>query len=149
MKNVLSPNAKNFASFGKIIEYSNISKKGMTRNLWRILHVENAKVGWRVAYLVLRDKTIGQLGMHPESDETFEPLRGRALLFVSPDKDIKNIQCFHLDKPLILNKGIWHNVLSLTPETHIKIFENADVTQEVHKFGFRASSFEELMEKGK
>ncbi|NLE65539.1 MAG: hypothetical protein GX606_06460 [Elusimicrobia bacterium] len=147
MKNVLSPNSRNFRAFGKIIEYPDIAGKGTRRNLWRIIHTENAKVGWRVAYLVLRDKTIGRMGRHPRSDETFEPIKGKALLFVSKDKRIEDIQCFLLDKPIILFKGIWHNVLTLTPEAHIKICENASVTQDNWDLGSRVSSIEELRNK--
>lgn len=144
---ISSPNAHNFRPYGKIIHYPDPSKRGTKRNLWRIVHTEPAKVGWRIAYLVLRDKTIGQLGMHPTSDETFEPISGRALLFVSKDKTLKNIKCFKLDKPIVLRKGIWHNVLSLTDETHIKICENANVTQKIWRLGFRFKTVNELKEK--
>lgn len=144
MKFGVSPNYQNFKSFGKIIHYPHWQEKGTRRNLWRIVHTEPAKVGWRIAYLVLRDKTIGQMGMHPTSDETFEPIKGKSLLFVSKDKHLANIQCFKLDKPLIVRKGIWHNVLSLSDETHIKICENANVTQKVWKLKFRFSSIDEL-----
>ncbi len=65
--------------------------------------------------------------MHPRSDETFEPIRGKALIFVSRKKDMKSVRCFSLDKPLIIKKKIWHAVVSLTPETEIKITENASV----------------------
>jgi len=144
MKSILSPNSRNFKSFGKIIDYPNLPKRGTKRNLWRIVHREPAKTGWRIAYLVLRDKTIGQMAAHPTSDETFEPIKGRAVLFVSKDKDLNNIKCFKLDKPLIVRKGIWHNVLTLDVETHIKICENANITQKVWKLNFRFKSIEEL-----
>ena len=147
MNEILSPTSKNFREFGKIIEYPKPEKRGNKRNLWRIVHTEPCKAGWRIAYLVLRDKTIGQMGVHPTSDETFEPISGRALLFVSKDKNLANFKCFKLDKPLILRKGIWHNVLTLTPETHIKICENADVTQIVWKLGFRFKSIAEITKK--
>jgi ureidoglycolate hydrolase len=147
MTTIISPNVQNFKSFGKIIEYPNYTQKGQTRNLWRIIHRESAKVGWRIAYLILRDKSIGQFGMHPTSDETFEPIKGQALLFVSKDKDLKNVKCFKLDRPIIVKKGVWHNVLTLSQETHIKIFENAQVTQKIWKLKFRFKSFEELQER--
>lgn len=144
MQSIQSPNSQSFKSYGKIIYYPNPQKKGERRNLWRIIHIETARVGWRIAYLVLRDKTIGQMGRHPTSDETFEPISGRALLFVSKDKNLSNIKCFQLDKPVILKKGIWHNVLTLSDETHIKICENANVTQDVWKLGFRFTSLSDI-----
>lgn len=144
MNQTLSPDRHNFRPFGKIIHYPNVESRGSRRNLWRIVHTEPAKVGWRVAWLVLRDQTIGRMGMHPTSDETFEPVSGRALLFVSREKKLSGIRCFTLDKPLIVRKGIWHNVLTLTPETAIKICENAIVTQKSWTFGFRVRSMDEL-----
>ena len=139
--------AKNFKPYGKVIEYPNKTKKGKGRNLWRIVHTESAKVGWRVAYLVLRDKTLGQMGCHPTTDETFEPIKGRALLFVATSRDLSAIECFKLDQPVIVNKGVWHNVITLTSETEIKIVENANVTSKIWKFGFRVKSFNELKQK--
>ncbi len=147
MQKILSPTIHNFKPYGKIIHYPNPEKRGNTRNLWRIVHTETAKVGWRIAYLVLRDKSIGQFGVHPTSDETFEPLKGRALLFVSKDRNLENVKCFKLDKPLIVKKGIWHNLIALDNEAHIKIVENANVTQNLWKLNFRFKSLKELQER--
>lgn len=144
-----SPDKNNFRKYGKIIEYPNKGAKGTARNLWHIVHKETAKTGWRVAYLVLRDKTIGRMECHPESDETFEPVKGKALIFVSQDKDFKKMECFALDKPIIVHKKIWHAVISLTPEAEIKIFENADVPCCYWKFGFRIKRMEDLFKSEK
>ena len=121
-------NRRNFRPFGKIIEYPNRKSKGDKRNLWRIVHRETTERGWRIAYLVLRDKTIGRLECHPRSDESFEPIKGTALLFVSRKKDLNSIQCFKLNKSIIIHKGIWHGLISLAPETDLKITENLRVT---------------------
>lgn len=125
---IQSPDKKNFKSYGKVIEYPNKDSKGKIRNLWNIVHTEPAPTGWRVAYLVLRDKTIGRLECHPESDETFEPVKGRARIFVTRDQNIRNIECFALDKPIIIFKGVWHGLVTVTPETEIKICENSSVS---------------------
>jgi ureidoglycolate hydrolase len=139
-----SPNSRNFRKYGKIIEYPNKGSKGTVRNLWRIVHTEPGQIGWRVAYLVLRDKTIGRMECHPESDETFEPIKGRAYIFVSQDKSLKNIECFLLDKPLIIFKGVWHGLVSLTPETEIKVFENSQVSCCYWKLDSRISRISDL-----
>lgn len=130
-------NSKNFRKYGRIIEYPNMQAKGNTRNLWRIVHTEDAKVGWRIAYLVLRDKTVGRLERHPKSDETFEPIAGETLFFVSDSEDYSKIECFYLDKPIVLNKGMWHALITLGEESEIKIVENAKVKCEYLKFPFR------------
>jgi len=138
MNKVVSPTPANFKLYGKVIGYPGKARKGLSRNLWRIVHVESQKIGWRIAYLVLRDKTIGRLECHPESDESFEPVAGKALLFVAHQKDVTAVRCFTLDKPVIVKKGIWHGVVTLSPETEIKITENARVRCVYWPFGFRA-----------
>lgn len=136
----ISPNRDNFRPYGKIIEYPNKEDKGVVRNLWRIVHTESGRTGWRVAYLVLRDKTIGRLECHPNSDETFEPIRGKALLFVARRREWDAVRCFQLDKPIIVRKGVWHGLVTRTAETEIKITENATVTCRYWKFGCRISN---------
>jgi ureidoglycolate hydrolase len=141
---MLSPNSQNFRRYGKIIGYPNQESKGRVRNLWKIIHIESAKVGWRIAYLVLRDKTIGRLERHPQSDESFEPVRGKALIFVATKDDLSDLKCFKLDKPIIIYKNVWHGVVTLSPETEIKITENAKVTCEYLPLKRRVSSTEDF-----
>ena len=131
---------QNFKAYGKIIHYPGKMKKGKVRNLWRIVHCEKAKVGWRVAYLVLRDRSVGRLESHPFSDETFEPLKGRALFFASKTKDLKDVQCFLLDRPVVVRKGVWHGLVVFDTEAEIKITENAKISCRYWPLPFRASS---------
>jgi len=118
---------RNFRRYGKVIDYPRIEKKGTRRNLWRIVHRSWEPTGWRAAYLVLRDKTIGRLECHPDSDETFEPIKGRAVLLVSPQKIPTALKAFWLDRPIVLLKGVWHGIIAVDWEAHFKIFENARV----------------------
>lgn len=115
-----------FRPYGKVIGYPGKGQKGTRRNLWRIILTEHAQTGWRIAYLVVRDKRIRRLEAHPGTYESFEPVRGRSLLFVTKHKE-GPVRCFLLDQPIILNKNIWHGVVTITPETEIKITENAKV----------------------
>lgn len=125
----------NFRPFGRVIE---IPEKGRRRhgNLWRIL-LRQPRGGWRIAYLVVRDRGIRRLEQHPDTYETFEPVRGKSLLYVASKKDPANIRCFYLEKPVILNKGVWHGVVTLSGETEIKIVENASVRCVYWKLGIR------------
>ncbi|MCA9398315.1 MAG: hypothetical protein KC618_01110 [Candidatus Omnitrophica bacterium] len=138
---------KSFRRYGRLIHYPAKNTKGTVRNLWRIVYTEKAKVGWRVAYLVLRDKSIGRMECHPYSDETFEPVKGKALLFVSKTRDFNDVECFLLDQPVILFKGIWHGLITLGAETEIKITENSKVTCRYWPFGFRVRSLKDLNKK--
>lgn len=118
--------SQNFKRFGWIIEYPGRKKTPKTENLFKII-VRQPKLGWRIAYLVVRDRVVNRLEQHPESLESFEPVNGKGLLFVSTRKDEKAVKCFLLDKPIILRRGIWHGVVTLSPELDVKITENSKV----------------------
>ena len=115
----------NFKSFGRIIDYPERGAR-KTKNLFRII-IRQPRSGWRIAYLVVRDKRISRLEQHPDTFESFELVCGRSLLYVTKKKDVGSISCFLLDKPIILKKGIWHGVVTLSKEADIKIVENATV----------------------
>ena len=119
--------AKNFKKYGLIIEWEGPENK-KENNQFRIVLRQPKVKGWRIAYLIVREKLVKFLEKHPLSYESFEPVKGKAVLYVSNKKIPEQIEAFILDKPVILFNGIWHNVLSLTKETHIKITENDKVT---------------------
>ncbi len=118
--------AGNFRKYGWIIDYSGNRPKNKSLNLFCVVLKENKKLGWRIAYLVLRDKKIDRLEQHPGSFESFEPVRGRSVIYLARKKGSK-AELFYLNKPIILKKKIWHGVVTLTPESEIKITENAEV----------------------
>jgi ureidoglycolate hydrolase len=115
-----------FKPYGWIIDYPQRRKAQKTKNLFRIV-LRQPREGWRIAYLVVRDRVIDKIESHPDSCESFEPIKGKGLLFVSQKKDASAIKCFLLDKPVILKKGIWHAVLTITKEFDVKIVENSKV----------------------
>ncbi|MDD5019695.1 MAG: hypothetical protein PHH75_06725 [Candidatus Omnitrophica bacterium] len=125
-----------FKPYGWIIDYP---KRGARRcgNLFRIVVRQRNAAGWRIAYLVVRDKVIDRLEQHPCSLESFEPVCGRSLLFVARRRKAGDIACFLLDKPVVLKKGIWHGVVAMGKESDIKITENASVRCVYWKTGIR------------
>ena len=118
--------ALNFKKYGCLIQWVGPEKE-QSNNQFCIVLRDSKAIGWRIAYLIVREKQIKFLEQHPLSFESFEPVKGKAILYVSNEKIPQTIEAFVLDKPIILLKGIWHNVLSLTKETHIKITENNKV----------------------
>lgn len=128
---------ENFRPYGKLIGYPGKEKKGKVKNLWRIVHTENKPYGWRIAYLIVRDKSLRRLEHHPHSFETFEPVSGKSILFVSKKKDTASIIGFVLDKPILLNKNIWHGIITITDEAEIKLTENAKVKCVYWVLGFK------------
>lgn len=117
----------NFQSFGKIIEFPEKKISDGNKNLFHVVCREKESLGWRIAYLIVREKTISRMEHHPLSLETFEPVKGKTLIYLSKTKKIEDINCFLLDKPVILNKGIWHGVVTLNEQSEIKITENLKV----------------------
>ena len=135
--------AQRFAAFGRLIDLPRSGFPNPEKNLWKII-VRQPGAGWRIAVLVVRDRVIRRLERHPGSLESFEPVLGRSLLFVTVKKDPSGIRCFLLDKPVILKKGLWHGVVASTREADIKITENSKVICNYWKLGFElgANKFE-------
>ena len=127
MEKIFKITAKSFKPFGTLIEFPKSKKNRKRNNLFHIVLTEKKTIGWRIAYLIIRDKQINVLEHHPQSFESFEPLYGKTLLYVSNRADFSDLKCFLLDKPVILNKGLWHGVTSQSYESAVKITENAKV----------------------
>jgi len=128
--------AHEFRQYGWVIEFPKKASKDKSINLFRIVRRESGNCGWRIAYLVVRDKAIKRLEQHVETFESFEPVAGRSLLYVADRKDPGRIECFRLERPVILKKGIWHGVVTEGDEAEIKITENAKVKCIYWKLGF-------------
>ena len=120
-------NIKSFLPYGRVIEYARKKSGSGKKNLFCVILKELGPLGWRIAYLIVRDKAINKLEQHPDSYESFEPMRGESLLYLAHPRNPAKIECFILDRPVILNKGVWHGVVTLGSESEIKITENAQV----------------------
>lgn len=117
--------------YGYIIDSSCVRYKGDTRNGFGIVLKERSG-GWRIAYLVVRERSIRRLESHPDTVETFEPVKGRAVIALARRGRPDAFELFFLDKPIAVKKGIWHDVASLSNSAEIKIFENIKVTERYH-----------------
>lgn len=88
---------------------------------------------WRLAVFRYTNKTIKTLECHPGSLESFEPLKGITVLVLAQHDSPEVQEAFVLDKPVCLDKGIWHQVLALTDEAQVKIAENLEVTSRFYE----------------
>jgi ureidoglycolate hydrolase len=122
----LKINKENFRKYGWIIEWGGSENK-LERNQFRIVIQDRKAAGWRIAYLIVRNKQVAFLENHPRSYESFEPIKGKSVLYVSNKKTPKCVEAFILDKPVVLRKGLWHNIVAVGKEAHIKITENNQV----------------------
>jgi len=111
--------------YGVIIDAKCVKDDGRG-NCFGILMKEKSK-GWRIGYLIVRDKKIKRLESHPDSLETFEPAKGKAVIAFAPGRYPDKIKVFLLDKPVVVKKGVWHEVAAFSRRAEIKIFENISV----------------------
>lgn len=117
-----------FTPYGTVLEFP----KDSTDPFCIIDTEENSP--WRVAVFRYSNKEISRMENHPNSKESFEPLQGITVLVVAENEKPEEYKGFVLDKPVCLKKGIWHQVLSLTPEAQVKITENLQVSSEFYDF---------------
>lgn len=125
---------KLFQPFGRILkplptETPEVSEKGIF-NFFVIL--KEFAEGWQVGYLEQMGKVLKALECHPTTPEVFVPLKGESILLLAV-KPEEEIVAFKLDKPIVLNQGVWHGVISLTERSEILIVENQGVTDEFYK----------------
>ena len=116
---------KNIRPYGRIIDAGFLKDNGRG-DKFGVLLKERSR-GWRIGYLILRKKTIKRLENHPDSLETFEPVKGRSIIALAPNKNPDKFKIFLLDRPIVLKKGVWHDVAAVSKDAEIKIFENIGV----------------------
>ncbi len=119
---------ENFSKYGTVLEH--ISK---TEGYEPLVTVSSR--GWIWAILTFKNKTIKSVECHPTSKESFEPVYGSSLIILAPPESPEKVEVFLLDKAVMLNEGVWHNLISLSEVSCVKITENNDVTGEIHEFG--------------
>ena len=132
--------SENFEKYGWVIGWNNQEENPNELNQFRIIVNEDDSVGWRIAYLIVREKSICRLEQHVNSKESFEPVKGRSILYVSTVEKPQEVEGFYLDKPIVLKKGIWHGIISIDDEAHVKITENNEVSMGFHELGYELKS---------
>ena len=89
--------------------------------------------GWRMAFNEVTRRYCDALGCHPNTKETFEPLRGVLALVVALHDYPDDVEVFLLDRPVVVNEGVWHNQIALSEKAYLRINENLSVKGESHK----------------
>jgi len=115
---------KSIKPYGWIIDEACVKDTGRG-NAFGILFKERS-AGWRIAYLIVREKAIKRLECH-NSLETFEPVRGKMAIILAAPKSPARSKLFLLDKPIVLKKGTWHDVAAISSRADVKIVENIEV----------------------
>lgn len=119
---IKSITGENFKKYGFVIQHDFLSK---TDN--QVIFSESSTIGWMMSALKINEKEIHSLSSHPNTMESFEPLEGVTLLYVSTVDNESLYEIFLLDRPVCLQRGIWHGLLALSEYSIVKLVENSDV----------------------
>ena len=112
---------ESFREFGSVVEFP-----ADNRENYYIVDCDKENP-WRLAVFRYNNHSIRRIECHPTSKESFEPLSGITLLLTAVHENPEDYHIFLLDKPIILNKGVWHQTMVLTGEAQVKITENFEV----------------------
>ena len=116
-----------FRSFGRLIRFPEEDRESNF-----IIIASDTESPWRLAVFRYWNHSIEKIECHPTSMESFEPLEGETLLLVAEHDTPEDYHIFRLDQPVILEKGVWHQTLSLTDSAQVKITENLKVPTEFY-----------------
>jgi ureidoglycolate hydrolase len=112
---------ESFEPFGNVIAFPKEDRTNF------YIAASDSEKPWRLAVFRYWNHEIQRIESHPTSMESFEPLSGTSLLLAAPHEAPQDYHVFLLDQPVILKKGIWHQTLTLTDVSEVKITENIDV----------------------
>ena len=120
-----------FSKYGRILEPTAEEAKNPFIVLEKV--VSN---GWQMAYSTVTKRSCDEMRRHTNTKETFEPLQGTVALVVAlPDKP-EEAEVFLLDRPVVINEGVWHNNIAISETAHLRINENIKVVSESHRLSF-------------
>ncbi|MFU1796398.1 hypothetical protein ACM1RC_21240 [Paenibacillus azoreducens] len=121
---------ESFKPYGAVIEFS----ENPTDPRFEVV-VTEGNHPWRLAVYRVVEREFDKLECHTMSLESFEPVSGTGLLIVAEHDKPDQYEAFLLDKPVCLNKGVWHQMITLSEETIVKIAENLEVSSEFYNLG--------------
>lgn len=121
---------ESFQPYGTVIEFSANPEDPRFEVV-----VTESNHPWRLAVLRVVEREFDKLECHTMSLESFEPVSGTGLIIVAEHDKPDQFEVFLLDKSVCLNKGIWHQMITLSQETIVKISENLEVSSDFHNLG--------------
>jgi ureidoglycolate hydrolase len=119
---------EDFKQYGELISFDEQQPEP-----FQVVLGEAKAVGWRIAIKKTTAKELVELGRHPDSRESFEPMQGITLLCVAPAENPEVVEVFLLDQPVCLFKNIWHNTICLSVCSYLKITENYNVGSDTYQ----------------
>ncbi len=125
MLELKSITGKSFQDYGYVIERTEDTN-------FQII-ASDSENPWRLALYRFTNKEAAELESHTYSMESFEPFEGVSVIVVAKPETPDEYEAFLLDRPVVLYKATWHQVITLGEETTVKITENYDVPTEKHQ----------------
>jgi len=122
--------AGSFAPYGKVLEIAqpDAAMAAEGRNEFQVVDESDNADGWRLAVQIVRARQLRQIGHHPNTKESFEPVSGVAAICVAGLETPDDLRAFVLDRPVVVNASVWHGLIALSAEAVVKIAENRQVT---------------------
>jgi ureidoglycolate hydrolase len=122
--------AEAWAPFGTILEIArpDPERARSGENEFRVVDQSENGDGWRLAVQIVRARELRQIGHHPNTKESFEPVTGVAAICVAALEAPDELRAFVLDRPVVVNASVWHGLIALSAEAVVKIAENRQVT---------------------
>ena len=122
--------AEAWAPFGTILEIAqpDPERARAGENEFRVVDQSENGDGWRLAVQIVRARALRQIGHHPHSKESFEPVSGVAAICVAGLETPDDLRAFVLDRPVVVNASVWHGLIALSSEAVVKIAENREMT---------------------
>lgn len=127
MRHIRNITKESFAKYGTIIDFT-----GRPDDPEFEIIISHKDDPWRIAMLRVKNKDFTAMERHPSSLETFEPVEGMCLLMLSLGTERSGYDVFLLDRPVCLDKGVWHGIATLTNVSKVKITENLEVDTEYY-----------------
>lgn len=127
MKQINTITKDNFMKYGTMIDFT-----GKEDNPPFEVIIRHKDDPWRIAMLRVEEREFTFLEKHPSSLETFEPVEGMCLLLLSLSTEKRDYEIFLLDRPVCLDKSVWHGIVSLSESSKVKITENLEVDTEYY-----------------
>jgi ureidoglycolate hydrolase len=122
--------AEAWAPVGTILEIASPDPERARagENEFKVVDQSENGDGWRLAVQIVRGRELRQIGHHPNTKESFEPVSGVAAICVASLETPDELRAFVLDRPVVVNASVWHGLIALSAEAVVKIAENRQVT---------------------
>ncbi len=124
---------ENFLRYGETVEVARPDPGRAQRgeDEYRTLARVNSN-GWKIAMHCVRARWTDSLYAY-DGRRLLTPQGGALLLCVAPPDRPQNVQVFVLDRPIALNAGIPHALLTLSAECWVQVCEDFETRSQPHK----------------